>query len=72
MEYYKKILEVGSREAIPVADGRLAFGQAVKDGHWIPEPLLDKFHPTPLGHEYLARSLCDAILKLRGAEVAGK
>jgi len=67
MEYYKKILEVGARERIPVADGRTAFGQAVKDGHWIPELLLDNFHPTPLGHEYLARALCDEILRMRGA-----
>ena len=65
LEYHKKMVELGERDGIPLADGRKAFGQAIQDKHWIPELLVDTFHPTPLGHEYLARALCEEIVRMR-------
>jgi lysophospholipase L1-like esterase len=70
LEYEKKIHEIGQREGIAAVDGRAAFGQAVRDKHWIPELMADNFHPSPLGHEYLARALCEEVL--RGREPSGQ
>jgi len=63
LEYNKRILAVGERKHIPVVDGRGAFSQAIRDQHTIPDLMVDNFHPSPIGHEYLARALCAEILR---------
>lgn len=68
--YTEKIFKVAVAEHIDVVDGRWAMAQGLKDGHTIPDLLLDLYHPSPLGHELLATALCEAILAPPGASSA--
>jgi lysophospholipase L1-like esterase len=70
LEYNKKILEVGQREGIATVDGRAALAQAIREGHVIPELMADNFHPSPIGHGYLARALGEEVQ--RGRRAAGQ
>jgi len=67
LEYHKTIIAVGQREGIAAIDGRAALAQAIREEHRIPELMADNFHPSQVGHGYLARALCEEILRGRRA-----
>jgi len=59
--YTDAVVRLAIKESLPLADGRRAFGAAVRRVQRIDELFLDHFHPTPLGHRVLAEAVRGAI-----------
>lgn len=59
--YTEALERVAREEGVPLADGRRAFGAAVRRVQRIDELFLDHFHPTPSGHRILAEAVRAAI-----------
>jgi lysophospholipase L1-like esterase len=61
MEYTRVIQEMADRGEFEMVDGRRALGRAVRKGPSTKELMADDFHPSALGHEFLAQALVEVI-----------
>lgn len=61
LEYTKRLADLARAGEIELVDGRAAFGRALSADVSPRDFLVDDFHPSPLGHEVLARALVDAL-----------
>lgn len=59
--YTEALTRLASAESLPLADGRRAFGAALRHVESIDEFFVDHFHPTPRGHRILAEAVRAAI-----------
>lgn len=59
--YTEALERVAREDGVPLADGRRAFGAAVRRVQTLDELFLDHFHPTPFGHRILAEAVRAAL-----------
>jgi lysophospholipase L1-like esterase len=65
-KYTEETFTAGRAAGVPVVDGKAAFAQAIADGATYPDLFADNYHPTPFGHEKLARVLVPEVLRAAG------